>query len=80
MIKIEWDYLNELYDICNDLNILVYFQGLVQYDLDCGCDSRFEINTQNAQAYIFDRQLESVLRFKHLLEKDDFLQSLDDKK
>ena len=80
MIKINLDDVDRLHSICNDLNILVYLQGLVQYDCDSVCNSSFEISTRSVTSYILDRQQEAVLKLKHLLEKDDFLQSSDKNK
>ena len=69
------EIIDELYTILLDLEVLVYLQGLVEFDSDGDCvfEHEFRAVTRNAQSFLFEEQLKTVQKLDRLIHSDGFL-------
>ncbi len=63
--------VDELYSIMYDLEVLVYLQGLMEYD-DSVFDHGFKFAHRHAQNFLWGKELEAVQKLSALLRKDGF--------
>lgn len=70
MFKICLEDVDELHAISLELGILTYLQGLVQYDGEIGiCEPDLAFTQKSVDGYLWDKQLETVLKLRQLLAK-----------
>lgn len=74
MLKIRLEDTDKLYDILVELGVIAYLQGLVQYDApgEDKSEDAFAFARKSAESYLLEWQMETVLKFKQLLEREDF--------
>ncbi len=75
-MSIQIEYFDKLYEILLDLELYIYLQGLVEFDLDGDSavfDHGFTPVNRNAHSYLFERQLETVKRLDKLLKVENFM-------
>lgn len=72
--------IDKLYELMLDLELYVYLQGLVEFDSDGGCvfEHEFRSVVRNAQAFLFEKQLETVQKLDRLIHSKGFLIKNDD--
>lgn len=68
--------IDKLYEIVLDLQLYVYLQGLVEFDSDGSCVFKHDFKSvvRNAQAFLFEKQLEAVQKLDRLVHSDGFLE------
>ena len=70
--------LDELYSVMYDLELLVYLQGLLEFDADDSVlEHGFEFAHRNAQSFLWKKELEAVQKLSALLCKEGFCKPQD---
>ena len=65
--------VDELYSIMYDLEVLVYLQGLLEFDADDSVlEHGFEFVHRHAQYFLWKKELEAIQKLSVLLCKDGF--------
>ena len=65
--------VDELYSIMYDLEVLVYLQGLMEFDADDSVlEHGFKFAHRHAQNFLWEKEFEAVQKLSALLCKDDF--------
>ena len=74
MLEITLSDLDLLHTHVSDLYALSYLQNLLMYDKTNNviCDENLNCFRESSDLYILDKQSETLLKLKNLLEKDNF--------
>ncbi len=74
MLKLELDDFDELYRMMMQLGAISYLQSIMLFDKQQNTvDEDLRFASEIAETYLLDRQCETVLKLKPLLERKDFI-------
>lgn len=75
MLRVKLKDIDVLGEILAQLEVVTYLQDLLLYDKDgkSALAEDFSFVHRDAQNYLWDWQLDTVLQYKRLIEKEDFM-------